>query len=213
MPSDRLIVVGAGGHATVVIDAILAAGGHHPSLLCLVDDDPATHGRLVLDHRVQGSVDSVIRSGDLFHIAIGDNASRQMIYERLHSRGAQCRSIVHPRSTISTHSVLADGVFVGANAVVAPKASLARAVIVNHGAVVDHDCVVGAFSHVAPNASLAGGVSIGARVLVGSGAVVLPGIAVGQDALIGAGAVVTRNVNARDVVSGCPAKRIRTNTP
>jgi len=47
----------------------------------------------------------------------------------------------------------------------------------------------------------------GARV--GGAAVLLPGIEVGEEAFVGAGAVVTRDVPARAVVVGNPAREIR----
>jgi acetyltransferase-like isoleucine patch superfamily enzyme len=47
----------------------------------------------------------------------------------------------------------------------------------------------------------------GARV--GGGAVLLPGIEVGEEAFVGAGAVVLRDVPARAVVVGSPARKIR----
>jgi len=47
----------------------------------------------------------------------------------------------------------------------------------------------------------------GARV--GGGAVLCPGIEIGEDAFVGAGAVVTKNVPARKVVVGNPARVIR----
>jgi len=44
---------------------------------------------------------------------------------------------------------------------------------------------------------------------VGAGAVILPGIVVGEDALVAAGSVVTRDVPARTIVMGQPAKALR----
>jgi len=72
--------------------------------------------------------------------------------------------------------------------------------------VVDHECVVGEFSHVAPNATLGGQVKIGARVLIGAGANILPGMTIGDDCVVGAGAVVTRNLTGGTYV-GMPARR------
>jgi acetyltransferase-like isoleucine patch superfamily enzyme len=44
---------------------------------------------------------------------------------------------------------------------------------------------------------------------VGGGAVLLPGVEIGEEAFIAAGAVVTRDVSARGVVAGVPARPLR----
>jgi acetyltransferase-like isoleucine patch superfamily enzyme len=82
-------------------------------------------------------------------------------------------------------------------------------VIVNHGAVVDHDVRVGDFSHIAPRAGLGGGVTVGKRVLIGTGACILPGLAICDDAVIGAGAVVHQDVVEAGVYAGVPARRTK----
>lgn len=47
------------------------------------------------------------------------------------------------------------------------------------------------------------------RASIGSGATILCGIVIGEEAVVGAGSVVTRNVAARSVVAGNPAREIR----
>jgi acetyltransferase-like isoleucine patch superfamily enzyme len=44
---------------------------------------------------------------------------------------------------------------------------------------------------------------------IGSGATIMCNVTIGEHALVGAGSVVTRNVPARAIVWGCPAKVIR----
>jgi acetyltransferase-like isoleucine patch superfamily enzyme len=44
---------------------------------------------------------------------------------------------------------------------------------------------------------------------VGGGVVLVPGVEVGEEAFVGAGAVVTRDVTARTVVVGNPARWLR----
>ncbi|MDE7180988.1 MAG: acyltransferase [Muribaculaceae bacterium] len=54
-----------------------------------------------------------------------------------------------------------------------------------------------------------GPVRIGRNVWIGEKAVILPGVTVGEGAIIGASAVVSRDVPARCVVAGNPARIIR----
>ena len=51
-----------------------------------------------------------------------------------------------------------------------------------------------------------GRVTIGNRVFIGYGSIVLPGVTIGDDAVIGAGSVVTKNVPNGRVFIGNPAK-------
>jgi maltose O-acetyltransferase len=53
-------------------------------------------------------------------------------------------------------------------------------------------------------------ITIGKNVWVGSGAIVLGGVTIGDDSVIGAGAVVTKDVPARSVAVGNPARVIKT---
>lgn len=53
------------------------------------------------------------------------------------------------------------------------------------------------------------GVTIRKGGRIGGGAVILPGIEIGEDAVIAAGAVVTKNVPAKKIYIGSPAKEFR----
>ena len=50
---------------------------------------------------------------------------------------------------------------------------------------------------------------IGRRVSIGSNATILCGLTIGDEAVIGAGAVVTKNIPARAIVAGNPARILR----
>ncbi len=81
--------------------------------------------------------------------------------------------------------------------------------VVNTGAIVEHDCLIGDHAHTATRARLAGGVKVGRSAFVGARhAVVQQGIAIGVEAVVGAGAVVIRDVAAGAVVVRIPSRRL-----
>ena len=51
---------------------------------------------------------------------------------------------------------------------------------------------------------------VGDNVWIGTRAIILPGVTIGDGAVIGAGAVVTKDVPARSVAAGNPARILRT---
>jgi sugar O-acyltransferase (sialic acid O-acetyltransferase NeuD family) len=207
MPTNRIILVGAGGHGSVVYEAIRLSDKWE--LVELRDDRPVETGNKFdgLEVRVPAIPAQPLTGADV-HVGIGNNAIRERISAALRSLGAQLVAIVHPSASIASTASISAGTFVAARAVIAPHAILGEGTIVNHGAVVDHDCVLGSWTHVAPGVLLGGGVSVGSSALIGAGSIVLPGLQVGDGAIVGAGAVVTRPVEAGSVVVGIPARRI-----
>jgi sugar O-acyltransferase (sialic acid O-acetyltransferase NeuD family) len=204
MPTDGCVIIGAGGHGKVVLDAYLRARPGASVELC--DDAPEKSGMHVFGIRVTVPTGPITQLGGTCHVAIGDNMRRRDFGVSILDAGLALISIIHPEASVSAHASIGRGAFIAARAVVAPSAVVEDGVIVNHGAVVDHDCRVGAWSHIAPGSVLGGAVTIGRACLIGSGAVVLPGLTVGDEAVVGAGAIVTRSVPAGVTVIGAPAK-------
>lgn len=56
---------------------------------------------------------------------------------------------------------------------------------------------------------LASPITIGERVWVGGGAIILPGVTIGENTTIGAGSVVTRDIPANVVAAGNPCRVLR----
>jgi acetyltransferase-like isoleucine patch superfamily enzyme len=109
---------------------------------------------------------------------------------------------VGKRVKIQSHSFICSGVTIGDEA------------FIGHGVMFTNDRFPRATND---DGSLKGGQDwtceptlVGRRASIGSNATILCGVTIGEDAVVGAGAVVTKNVPARAVVAGNPARILRT---
>lgn len=207
--SHAIVVVGAGGHGKVVCDALLSAG-HEVAGFC---DDGKPKGTRVLGLPVLGDTAWLVANPARVALAIGDNARRSAVADRLEAAGCTLVTAVHAAATIAPSATIAPGTVVMARAVVNPDAVIGRGAIINTGAVVEHDCVVGAFAHLSPTAALGGAARVGTLSHLGIGAVVLPLVAVGDRTIVGAGAVVNRSTPNDVVLRGVPARVARSLEP
>lgn len=203
----RLMILGAGGHAKVVIEVARAAGWEPVAALA-----PEKTGS-VLGVPLRGGDDdapALWRQGlvDAAAVAIGDNRLRRRLAKRLRGFGCPLPVLVHPAATISPTARLGEGTVVMAGAVVNADAVIGRDCIVNTGAVVEHDCVLGDGVHAAPRSVMGGSCRFGDLALFGIGASARPGVTVGEAAIVGAGAVVVRDIADAAVVGGAPARPI-----
>jgi UDP-perosamine 4-acetyltransferase len=213
MTEMQIVVIGAGGHAAVLIELLRAAALY--SIIGVVDPDlsqsdvlgvPLIGGEDLLPALRQNGVASAV-------VALGSNRLRQAIGDRLVGWRFSLPPIVHPTAFVSPSATLGEGVVVMARAVIGARARANRLAIINTGAIVEHDNDIGAAAHVAPGVALAGNVRVGARALIGIGTAVRPGVRIGEDAVVGAGSAVVTDIAAGMTVAGAPARPLRKQPP
>lgn len=211
--TETIIIVGASGHAKVVIDLVEREGRF--SIAGLVDRSRAV-GELVLGHPVIGREEDlpalvVSRGLGGALIAIGDNFVRCQVAERLRVAVPELPLVtaVHPRATIAKDVELGEGTVVMAGVCVNPSARVGRLCILNTRSSLDHDSVMEEGASLAPGVVTGGNCRIGRGAAVGIGAVVLHGVEIGEQTVIGAGSVVARAIQSRVVAYGTPARVIR----
>jgi len=204
MPSE-VYVIGAGGHAKVVVSTLQDQG---MAVLGIWDDDADKWGQSLLGVPIIGGLDRARRHvGEAkFVLAIGDNETRRALAESLID--FEWATVVHPAAYLHPSVEVGAGTVVFAGAVVQPGVSIGRHCIINTGATVDHDCRIGDYVHLAPGVNLAGGVTVESRAMLGVGAAVVPGVRIGEGAMVGAGSVVIGDVDPGDTVAGVPARQL-----
>ncbi len=212
-PHVEIVIVGAGGHARMLIDALQAAG--ESRAIGLLDANPERRGTRVLGVPIVGddaALATLAAAGTRwFAVGLGSPvngnlAPRRALYEAAVAHGLTPLTIVHPTAVVSRYAEIGGGAQLLPLAVVNAAALVGANTIVNSGAVVEHDCVVGDHAHIATGARLTSAVTVGDGAHVGAGAIVRQGIRIGARAVVGAGAVVVADVRDGVVVAGVPAR-------
>lgn len=206
-----VIILGAGGHAKVLIDALRLRS---VEVLGLTDADPGKKGQLLLGVSVIGSDEEIAKYpaetvrlvNGLGSVGVGPNRGR--LFERFKSDGYQFANVIHPSAIIAPDVILSEGVQIMAGAIVQTGSRIGNNVIINTRAAVDHDCHVGDHAHISPGVTFSGGVLVGENTHVGTGATVIQNIRIGCNCLVAAGAVVVRDVPDGAKVVGVPAREI-----
>ena len=201
----QLVIVGAGGHGRVVLDAARAAGWTVRGFLDNTKPLGATANASPILGPTTELDDPQFLAGATVIVALGDQAARRNLSFRVLRNGGALAVVCHPSATVSPSAAIGDGSFIAAGSIVAPNAVIGRFCILNTAGSADHDVVLEDGVQVCPGARLAGRVTCGEDSFIGTGAVVLPGIRIGRGAVVGAGAVVLGDVAEGITVVGNPA--------
>ncbi|MFH1395321.1 MAG: acetyltransferase [Candidatus Omnitrophota bacterium] len=191
---QKLIIIGGGGHAKVIIDAVLAGDEYD---IHGIIDQKLEKGTKVLGVPVLGA-DSIlpelfgegIKNAFIGVGSIGNCDVRRTICEKLKNIGFNLPVIIHPKAVVAKDVEIEEGTFVAASATINPGTKIGKNVIINTSSSIDHDCRIGDFVHIAPGAILCGTVSVGEGTHVGIGANIIQSVKIGKNCFIPASRMV-----------------------
>lgn len=204
-----LVLVGGGGHASDVLQAVEAVNAARPTyhVIGILDDgnvDPRRFAGRDVAHI--GPVDDVAGVDAAYVLCLGWPWDRHAVERRISERGQPAPPIVHPSADVGRGVELGLGSVVLGHAHLSPFVRFGAHAIVSYSASVGHDTTFGDHGSVMPNAAVSGGVTAGDRVLIGIGAAVREGVHLGDDVRIGVGAAVVDDIAAGLTVVGVPAR-------
>ena len=208
----KLVVVGGGEHARVVIDAARTrADLWEISGYVDLHRNSETESRFNLSYLGTDREGLALASSDDVRFVLGlaglrAREARRKLATVYGEAGARWASVVHTDARVSSSARVEDGAFVNSGAIINTGAVVEPHAVINTGAVVEHDVVVGAFAQISPAAAIGGGSRVGRDAYVGLGARIRDHVEIGGGAIIGMGAVVVQTVPANEQVVGHPAK-------
>jgi len=215
MNMERILLIGGGGHCKVVIDTIALGAQYEIAGILDVAEKVGSDvcGIPVIgdDSQLTGQFHDGVRHCFIAAGSTGTPALRRQLAQKALEAGFSFPAILHPAALVSPHARIGCGSYVAPNAVINAGAAIGEHCIINTGVVIEHDVVVGDFSHVAPGATISGDVRIGGASHIGAGAVVSHGINIGANAIIGAGSVVVGHIEDDVVAYGNPCRKAREN--
>ena len=211
-----VIVLGGGGHARVLLDALELLS---VKVLGVTDAFPNDLDRSQLKVKILGMDEAVLKYGpeEIRLVnglgSIGDTAKRTKLFNVFKNKGYQFAGVVHPSAVLAKDVQLSEGVQVMAGAVVQTGCRIGRNVVINTRASVDHDTILEDHVFVAPGVTLSGGVFVGEGSHVGTGATLIQGCRLGKNCFVNARSIVREHhadntVLMEQLLPGGPVVRV-----
>jgi sugar O-acyltransferase (sialic acid O-acetyltransferase NeuD family) len=209
----KLLLIGASGHAKVVLD-VFERMGKHEIIGFLDANKPTTEP--FMGYPVLGT-ESLLASPEFqqpsleFFVSIGDNWTRHLVVTNIRSLipHAVFATGIHPSAQIGKDVQIGAGTIVMAGVTINPSSNIGNFAILNTQSSMDHDGVLGDFASLAPGVVTGGNVQIGAFSAIGLGAKIIHGIQIGEQTVVGAGSLVNKSIPAYNVHYGVPSRYVR----
>ena len=193
MSAHSFILIGGGGHAKVVYDAITASGG---VVTAYTDPKPSSWLEDVgLPRLTDEALDKALCDSQALALSfVGlDCPSLERRYALMVRYGTKASfpAIIHPSAVVSPWAKLSPGVQVMAGAIINAYAHIGAGAIINTRAVIEHDAHIGEGVHIAPGAVVLGAARVGEASYIGSNAVIVQNVTVKAKTFVKAASVVT----------------------
>lgn len=199
-----LVMIGAGGHAAVLAELLLAQG---KELIAVVSPDSIKANSSLAALKKIGNDNDVLSAYSPHEVdlvngigSIPGNNTRFKVFNFFKAQGYYFPPVVSSDAKLSKYLEIEEGVQIMMGALIQTNVIIKKNSIINTGAIIEHDCIIGEHNHIAPGAVLSGGVVSENNVHIGTGAAIIQGIYIQQHAIIGAGTTIAKNVLAEQTL-------------
>lgn len=205
----KVVIVGAGGHAKVIADILRENGEYEIAGLVDCNPDKSFWGIPVLGN--DDDLARIYREKAIKYafVALGNGKLRERVTKRVLEVGFQVINVISKAAVVSRSACLGTGIVIMPGAVINADVKIGDGCIINTNASIDHEGILGEYTHIAPGCAVSGKVRIGKHCLLGTGSRVIDQIDIGDDTIVGAGAAVVKNLRGNCTAVGVPARVIK----
>lgn len=203
---EKIILIGAGGHAKSVIDSVEQAGeyqiiGFSERIKC-ENVNYRGYKCICTDDELEDLYKTGVKNAFITIGYMGNSNLREKLYYKLKSIGFNLPSIVDNRAVLATDVQIGKGCFIAKGTIINSQTCIRDLAIINTGAVIEHECYVGFNTHIAGNSTICGNVSVGNNVFLGAGSTVIQGVKIGDNTIVGAASTILHNIENNKKVFG-----------
>jgi len=194
---DKILLIGAGGHARSCIDVLEEENQFEIAGLIEKGERISNNS---LGYSVIGTDDDLKVLRKHYKnaiITVGQIKSpkiRIKLYQLLKELDFTLPVIVSPHAYVSKHAQIGEGSIIMHGVIINANAIIGNNCIINNKSLIEHDAVIGDHCHIATGAIINGEVSVENETFIGSGAVTKQAIAIGKNCVIGAGVVLKNDI-------------------
>ncbi|AAW84639.1 sialic acid biosynthesis protein NeuD [Aliivibrio fischeri ES114] len=200
--SKSLVVIGGGGHASVLVDILRS---QQREILAIVSPENISQRRIFSGITHLKNDDDILRfSPDSVNLVNGvgmlpKSGLKRKLNEYFLSLGYTFETVISDSAQVSSFAEIEQGAQVFSGAIIQAGVVIDAHTIINSGVIIEHDCHIGEYNHIAPKATLCGQVTTHSNVYVGANATVIQNITLEQGSIVGAGAIVTKNISSEQI--------------
>lgn len=207
-----IVILGCGGFGREVAWLIERINAQRDTwnLLGFLDNNADLQGDTIGGYPVLGG-DEYLTGRELWAVcAIGASATRKKVTEKIKRAGnVKFATLIDPDAILSGRVSVGEGSIICAASTITVDVRIGRHAIVNLDCTLGHDAVIGDYVTLYPSVNVSGMVTIGECSEAGTGTQIRQGITVGSRVILGAGAVVVKDIGEAGTYVGVPAKKIK----
>lgn len=193
--SKANVILGAGGHAKVILSSLLRLGKKVDYLI----DDKIKLDSYFENYKSINEKNFFSFKDNNVNIFLGigittKKNNREKIIKKFKNKGLIFKQVIDRDVKLGLNIKIMSGAQIMRGCHIGENVLINQNSIINTMSIIEHDVEIGENSHVAPGSIILGGVKIGKNTFIGAGSIIFQGVKIGADSIIAAGSIVSKNL-------------------